>query len=154
MLAALKFGPYLALALMGSYVMVLRANVETLEVAAQVYESNEVIFKNEVAEGNKQILACIANTEGLITTVRFHQDQSNDAREMYESRLQDITNYERKLKDAVTADPSRAADNSSKRKFDRMQSIEAASTPRSNSDRSPSAAVSSAAATDNQSPPE
>lgn len=151
MLAALKLGPYLALALMGAYIMVLRANIETLETQAGVYAANEEICKNEVAEGNSQIKQCLDNTAGLLTTVSFHQDQATGARETYDRRLEDINLYERKLKDAVTADPSRAADDSTQRKFDRMQRIQAVTgSSRSGEDRDTSAKIQTSETSDNQ----
>tara|TARA_R110000822_G_C15211988_1_gene483426 strand:- start:438 stop:899 length:462 start_codon:yes stop_codon:yes gene_type:complete len=138
-----------ALVLSGAYIMVLTSNIEVLKVEAKTYAENESIFKNEIDAGNEQITACLANTKGLITTVRFHQDQASAARDQYDRGLADINAYRRKLKDEVTANPDRAASNSGKRKRNRMQRIQdATSAGRGGEDRNTSTTLQSSEATD------
>jgi|TARA_R110001583_G_scaffold134533_2_gene286263 hypothetical protein len=133
MFAALKLGPYVALALLGAYTMLLRANIEVLETREAIHIGNTQRLESAIQTQNKRIEGYVAEVAANQIAIRYEADRANKANADRDREVSRLNSWRETLKNEIQDRPkvvARAAGLGTRRM---LAAIEDATTPDSGS---------------------
>ena len=108
----IKLAPFLVIAIMGAYIAVLRANVETLEAEKAILSGNIVTLERAVSDQNNRLETYVAQVAAQQTEIRFAQDRANKAELSRDKEIASLNEWRNKLASEIGNRPkvvSRAA---------------------------------------------
>jgi len=129
LLAALKFAPWVLLALASGYIAILRANIEASEAREAIHIANTQRLETAVSEQNQRIESYVVKTAQDQIKIRFEHDRANKAERQRDEEIAAINSWRDSLSKEIGERPkvvARAAGLGSRRMF---RAIEAATTP-------------------------